>query len=212
MPKLSLRYLVLASVLLNAFALGAIEFECTKPKWSMGPTVKSNVFEGTVDGECLFRNVSAVDWKSMQDLFEAQTKEEAMTIHSGPEEATFEAAPAVHYDITALQKAKGDQAKIRSDVFLQTDLATRATIATISKNIVGEGFAAKLRRVNSRVGFTAMKRDEAYRLLIQVTVEIGKPTLVTPDLFKKLAMQNLEEEMTTRQRQEADAISEHLGD
>lgn len=201
--------LITATWLANQTPAFDVEWSCRNPEWTDGPKIVSNEFRGKIEVDCSFKAVSGGGFVQLKKHLLEKAVHDALAIHSGPTQETFEGMPSTGFDLTNVLEADGLKVEARGLAHIATDETNRLVTAFSSTQIHGEGEAAYLRKLDTAANIRKDRAD-GYSVHTSSFMKVEKPKLVPAGIFLKKLSKKIEEGIPSQEKAMIEEVAQNL--
>jgi hypothetical protein len=191
----------------NPSANSGAETICGVPVWSQTPVVESDLFKGTLRGEC---SITGTEGRGLSGLAAALVEAALASekVNAGPTAETYETLPSTYLDVTNTSQTR-DTLTVRSDRHVATDQLTALIYADLSKQISGTGNSAQLRKID--IGFRIEPRGPgAWQIVLTDSLQVKRPWYVPTSQFKSMVQTSAQDEFVKGRDQILPSLVMHL--
>jgi hypothetical protein len=172
-------------------------YVCKNPVWVKRPQLKAgSLYLAAMSAECTVYPQLGGDLEKLQTYTIEQIRKEA-TVERGPIDGTFEGLPSKYLDATMTVKAdqrSKDSVTIKQDVNLATDKTSKLIWSSVSRNIVGSGNGAYLKKMDTRADVNKTSSRTEDSVVLSFYSEMEKPWFAPEGMFLNQMLKRMPEE------------------
>ncbi len=190
--------------------LAAQQWQCGQTYWQTAPSVKHNLFSGTVALDCEVEGTQGGGLVEARRHLINELPLAVSTVAAGPYIHNFEGLPSIAFDVAVRVQTATESAALEGRTDIATDGFTRLRSVFTSTRTPSEGSAKYLKQVVDEVDITPGSRAGWYKVTMRYTSQIERPWMIGTRSFQEQVVKKQEEKMQERKVHVLNELSNHL--
>lgn len=191
--------------------LDVLASPCTAPEWTLDSGVnEDNFFIGTVFSQCDLTPRGTGNLGQLVSFVKDEIVRQAIEIHEGPIEETYENLPSVRYNVTLDIDDDEDTLTVLQDMHVASDLTQKFLLTTDSLDVQGTGLSVYVKELHGRVVLDKITANNHFSMHFSNQAKVKKPWFISAGEFTRMVKSRLAKGYLKKREEAVAQFSENL--